>query len=71
MVYLNVYFSYHEDDNLGLNFWPKLSRLKRLLDQMLSRNLSTQGKLTVIKSFAISRLVFLFVVLNNPADNLF
>ncbi|KAJ8046475.1 LINE-1 retrotransposable element ORF2 protein [Holothuria leucospilota] len=64
--YLGISLSHHEDDFFRLNVLPKISRLKRLLNQWSSRDLTPLGKITVIKAFAISQLLFLFTVLNNP-----
>ena len=63
---LGVSFSNNRDDLFTLNFPPKLSRLKKLLHLWSTRDLTPVGKNIIVKSFAISQLVFLFLVLPNP-----
>lgn len=48
---------------------PKLSRLKSILHLWSQRDLTPIGKITLIKTFALSQLVFLFQVLPNPPLN--
>ena len=64
--YLGIVISNNVDDFFRLNYLPKLSRLKNILCLWSTRDLTPLGKITLIKSFAISQLVFLFTVLPNP-----
>ena len=66
--YLGITFSYHKDDFFRLNYVPKLSRIKHLLHLWSSRDLTPIGKILLLKTFAVSQLVFLFMVLPNPPD---
>ncbi|KAJ8035115.1 hypothetical protein HOLleu_22234 [Holothuria leucospilota] len=46
----------------------KLSRLKNILNAWSIRDLTPIGKNVIVKSFALSQLVFLFQVLPDPPD---
>lgn len=67
--YLGVTFSHHMEDFFQLNYLPKLSRLKHILNLWSSRDITPIGRIVLIKTFAISQLVFLFSVLPNPPDH--
>ena len=53
-------------DFFDLNYTPKLSRLKSQLQVWYQRDLTPFGKITLVKTFALSQLVFLLSVLPNP-----
>ena len=53
------------------NYNVKLKYAKMLLEQWLKRSLSTLGKIAVIKSMALSKIVYLFSSLPNPTDAFF
>ena len=67
--YLGISFSHHEEDFFRLNYVPKLSRLKNILGVWSGRDLTPLGKITLIKTFALSQLVYLFTVLPNPPSS--
>lgn len=67
--YLGITFSHHKDDFFRLNYVPRLSRIKHLLQLWSLRDLTPIGKVLLLKTFAISQLVFLFMVLPNPPDH--
>ena len=67
--YLGITFTNHAVDFFRLNYLPKLSRLKNILNIWSSRDLTPLGKITLIKSFAISQFVYLFTVLPNPPQS--
>ncbi|MGI9312030.1 MAG: RNA-directed DNA polymerase, partial [Alphaproteobacteria bacterium] len=66
---LGVSFTYQKADLFSLNYLPKLSRLKMYLNVWATRDITPIGKITILKSFGISQLVFLLTVLPNPPDN--
>ena len=71
ITYLGITFTHHHDDFFRLNYLPKLSRLKKLLLSWSSRDLTPIGRIHIIKSFAISQIVYLLSVLPNPPDTFF
>ena len=71
ITYLGVTFNHHEEDFFKLNYTPKLSRIKNLLNIWSSRDLTPIGKILIIKTFGISQLVYLLTVLPNPPPNYF
>ena len=71
ITYLGVSFTHHHDDFFELNYAPKLSRIKNLLNLWSSRDLTPIGKILIIKTFAISQLVYLLTVLPNPPISFF
>ena len=66
---LGITFDLCPDNLFRLNFPPKLSRLKNMLNMWSSRDLTPIGKITIIKTFALSQLVYLFQILPNPPPN--
>ena len=62
ITYLGISFTHHYDDFFHLNYLPKLSRIKNLLNVWSSRDLTPVGKILIIKTFALSQLVYLFTV---------
>ena len=64
--YLGITFTNHEEDFFKLNYVPKLSRLKNVLRMWSIRDLTPLGKITIVKSLALSQIVYLFIVLPNP-----
>ena len=67
--FLGIYFNHNGDDLFRLNYIQKLSRLKNCLRMWSSRDLTPVGRITLVKSFALSQLVFLFLVLPNPPNS--
>ena len=63
---LGITFTNNGDDLFRLNFIPKLSRLKSLLRLWSSRDLTPVGRSIIVKTLALSQLVYLFLVLPNP-----
>ena len=66
--YLGISFTHHKEDFFRLNFVPKLSRLKSILRLWSTRDLTPLGKITIIKTFALSQFVYLFTVLPTPSN---
>lgn len=71
ITYLGISFMHHHDDFFELNYLPKLSRIKNLLSLWSSRDLTPIGKVLIIKTFAISQLVYLLTVLPDPPKPFF
>ena len=63
MSYLGISFTQHDEDFFRLNYKPKLSRIKSLLQSWLYRDITPIGRVILVKIFAISQLVYLFSVL--------
>ena len=66
---LGVYFTHNGDELFRLNFLPKLSRLKNCLRLWSSRDITPIGRNIIVKTFALSQLVYLFLTLPNPPDH--
>ncbi|KAJ8017443.1 LINE-1 retrotransposable element ORF2 protein [Holothuria leucospilota] len=69
--YLGISFTHHQRDFFKLNYVPKLSRIKSIINLWSSRDLTPSGKIVLIKTFLISQLVYLFSVLPNPTIQFF
>ncbi|KAJ8023150.1 hypothetical protein HOLleu_38251 [Holothuria leucospilota] len=67
--FLGINFTHCGNDLYRLNYLQKLSRLKRILHLWSTRDLSPIGKNVIVKSFALSQLVFLFQVLPDPPES--
>ena len=67
---LGMVFSTNKELNIKLNLEPKLQEFKNCLKQWQHRKLTLLGKVTVIKSFALPKLVYPFTVLPNPSENI-
>ena len=65
---LGVYFSYNQAECKKLNFEEKLIKLERTLNMWRARDLTLIGKITIIKCFALSKLIHVTSTLLLP-DN--
>ena len=63
---LGVHFSYDHDAVLRKNFWDKLTSLKKLFNIWSQRDISVYGKINLVKSLALSKLVFICSVMETP-----
>lgn len=63
---LGILITYNEIDLFHLNFSPQLEKIRTLLQVWSRRDLTPIGKITIIKSLALSQLTFLLTVLPNP-----
>jgi len=66
--YLGVSFSTNVDCIVQLNYEGKLDEVRKLLSVWSKRQLTPFGKITVLKTLAISKLTYLFVNLPDPDD---
>jgi hypothetical protein len=75
--YLGIYYDKDEIIMEYKNFRHRLEKIRNLLRIWLQRDLSLKGKITVIKTLALSQLIFPLSMLSAPkwvideADNLF
>ena len=60
---LGVHFTYERDTVLKRNFWGKLISLKKLLNIWSQRDISVYSKINLVKSLALSKLVFICSVM--------
>jgi len=60
--------NFHNDStaNLTNNLEPKIEEFNNCLKQWQHRKLTLMGKITVVKTFALPKLVYPFTVLENP-----
>ena len=68
---LGVVFSNNTKEIIYLNYEPQLKKTQNLLNICQQRNLSLIGKITIIKTLTLSKLVFLFTSLPNPKEAFF
>ena len=63
---LGVYFSYDEELATESNFFEKLPKLKKILNIWSYRDISIYGRVNIVKTLAISKLTFIYSVLDAP-----
>ena len=63
---LGVHFAYERDEVLQRNFWDKLISLKKLLNIWSQRDISVYGRINLVKSLALCKLVFICRVMETP-----
>ena len=66
MKALGVYFSYHEAACESHNFEEKIKSFEKLLKVWRMRNLSIAGKITIFKTFGLSKFLYLASLINIP-----
>ena len=72
-----VFFTYNRDDFIQKNYRGSLTNIDKMLTIWKQRNLSILGKIQIIKTFGISKLLFIFNMDNPPkkivqeANNIF
>ena len=66
--YLGILFSTRYREIVHLNYEGKLREITALLNTWSKRHLTPFGKITVLKTLAISKLTYLFVNLPDPDD---
>ncbi len=64
---LGILLTHNEADLFDLNYIPQLEKIKNLLKIWSRRDLTPIGKITIVKSLALSQLTFLLTVLPNPS----
>jgi len=64
---LGVYFGHDKKAKEKLNWDDKLCKIKHSFDQWRKRNITLVGRITIIKTFAISKIVYLATALECPS----
>ena len=67
---LGMLFTNSTKDNIHLNYLNKIKEFYTCLNNWKKRKLSIMGKITVIKTFALPKLVYPFTVLPNPSNEI-
>ena len=65
---LGITFPYNANVGIKLNFEEKLAKLKKVLNIWCKRHLTILGRIAIVKSLAIAKLVYYCSVLNVPAE---
>ena len=65
---LGVAFAYDSTTSYKINVEEKLVMLKNVLNQWTTRNLTLIGRICIVKTLAISKLVYNTSVLNVPSN---
>ena len=65
---LGIRFSVEVDQIVEINYQGKLNEIKRILNIWSKRHLTPLGKITVIKTLALSKIVHLFMNLPDPGQ---
>ena len=66
VIVLGVAFAYDPSVSYKINFEEKLAALKKILNQWTTRGLTLMGRICIIKTLAISKLVYNTSVLTTP-----
>jgi len=61
---MGVWFSTLKENAFYINFSKKINRIKKILNSWLARRLTLLGKTTIIKSVAVSQLLYMFYPLS-------
>ena len=64
--YLGIYICHNTSDCFKLNFEDKITNIDRVLSEAEKRNLTLFGKVCIIKSLAISKLMYIAMCLTIP-----
>ncbi len=56
---LGIFITNDAEENLNLNFKPRIANLTNLLNVWKQRNLSLKGKITIINALALAPLIYL------------
>ena len=65
---LGVHFSYDQEATVKKNFLEKLGTLKNTLKMWSQRNLSLYRKINIVKTLALSKLLFICIVLESSEN---
>ena len=63
---LGVFFSYNSDDANNLNFGEKISNLEKTLNSWKRRKLTLHGRIKIVKTLGLSKLIYNTSVLVIP-----
>ena len=67
MKILGIHFTNNNENITQKNFAPKIVQINREIEQWKRMHLTLMGKITVIKSLPISKIVHLFSALPSPS----
>lgn len=67
---LGITFSTDLEEMICLNYNKRIEEIKMLLKQWSTRNITTLGRITVVKTLVISKLNYLFLTIPDPEKNL-
>ena len=67
---LGIYFSCNQEQVIKQNFYEKLSDIQKSIKSMEFEKLTLFGKVTIIKSFLIPKLLYASSILETPQDKL-
>ena len=65
---MGVWFLTLEDRSLNSNFIEKIEKIRSILDNWSARRLTLLGKITIIKTLAVSQIVYILSSLPTPSD---
>ena len=68
VIAIGVAFAYDPSVNCKITFEEKLGVLKKILNQWTTRNLTLMGRICIIKTLTISKLVYNTSVLTTPPN---
>ena len=64
--YLGIYIGYDTQTCYNLNYEDKIRQIDEVLAQASKRNLTLCGKVCIIKSLALSKIIYVSLCLNIP-----
>ena len=67
---LGIYIGYNIEESTKMNFNEKIERIKAKLNIWKQRNLSIYGKILILKSYALSQLLYVAGVIHTPESNI-
>ena len=67
---IGIIFTTNRSQTLKLNLDPKIEEFKNCLKQWQHRKLTLLGKITVIKTFALPKLIYPLTVLKTPSSKI-
>ena len=67
-IALGIAFPYHVQVGNEINFNEKLTKLKKVLNAWSSRHLTILGRIAIVKSLALAKLVYSCSILNVPEE---
>ncbi len=67
--FLGVNISLNKEEMYQMNYDDQLKKLQNILNIWSQRDLTPIGKITIVKSLALSQLTYLFSVLPTPSNN--
>jgi len=66
---LGIWFGHDLDRSIDKNYREKFEEVKSLFQVWMQRNITPLGRIAVLKSLILSKLIHLFILLPNPPDH--